>query len=84
MPTVLQTDDTKAWHIYKETDEVNPVCKNYGPGTIHSYTKAKQKIDAKKPQPNPTQKINPNKPKPHPVSSSSEIWNGNFELMRFL
>lgn len=56
MPTVLETDDTKAWHIYKETDEVKPVCKNYGPGTIHSYTKAKQKIDAKNPNPTQTKK----------------------------
>lgn len=52
MPTVLETDDTKAWRVYKETDEVKQTFKNWGLGTIHSYMKARQMIYAKK---NPTQ-----------------------------
>lgn len=39
MPAVLETDDTKAWHIYKETDEVKQTFEN-----IHSYMKGKQMI----------------------------------------
>lgn len=54
MPAVLETDDTKAWRIYKETDEVKQTFKNWGLGTIHSYMKAKQMIytHTKTPQPN--------------------------------
>lgn len=68
MPAVLETDDTKAWHIYKETGEVQQNFKNRGPGSIHSYMKAKQIIYAKKP---PKPKQNPQTPKP--VASSSVI-----------
>lgn len=71
MPAVLETDDTKAWHIYKETSEVQQNFKNRGPGSIHSYMKAKQIIYAKK---TPKPKQNPQTPKP--VASSSVIWNG--------
>lgn len=66
MPTVLETDDTKTWRIYKETGEVKQTFKNRGLGTIHSYMKAKQMIYAKN----------------HPVANSSEIWNGSLEFMR--
>jgi len=45
---VLEIDDTKVWHIYKEADEVKQTFKNRGPGSIHSYMKAKQRIYAKK------------------------------------
>lgn len=47
MPKVLESDQTKAWHTYKETDEVEQTFKNWGSGTIHSFIKAKQMIDKK-------------------------------------
>lgn len=44
MSIMLESDQTKAWHIYKETDEVERTFKNWGPRTIHFYIKAEQMI----------------------------------------
>lgn len=47
MPKVSESDQTKAWHTYKETDEVEHTFKKQGSGTIHSFITAKQMIDKK-------------------------------------
>jgi len=50
IPEVLEIDDTKAWHIYREADDVKykPLrTKVQGHRNIYSYMKAKKMIYAK-------------------------------------
>ena len=50
IPEVLEIDDTEAWHIYREADDVKykPLrTKVQGCRNIYSYMKAKKMIYAK-------------------------------------